>query len=337
MRICELQRLKSALGVSLKALFFCLPSSTCIRFVNGGFLRILLSLILTLNCNLTLAAPKKKVSLEPKPSWTVVETKLKGAGLSKPFLDFLKKHYQEKTFARTLRLNFLTFRHSPIQKNKVSPLAVKKTAAFIAANKNVLERAEAKYSVSKETIAALLWMETQHGKLRGAFHIPSVFVHILQSDRPEVTDYLVRLARKNKSFATLTEKEIRELMTERSKKKFEFAVEQLKELQEIYKDDNDYLVGLKGSFAGAFGIPQFIPSSFNAWAVAEKKGEEPDLYDAKDAIFSVANYLKSNGWNSKDSESFIRALLKYNNSKDYAATILELARLARDQGIAVYQ
>ncbi len=272
-----------------------------------------------------------------KPNWSVVEAKLRGAGISQPFVSFLKKNYEAKTFARTMRLNFLTFRRSPIQKNQISPIAIRKTSEFIRSHREILQQAEKKFGVSKETISALLWLETQHGKLKGGFHVTSVFVHLLQCERKDVINKLTQLAEKNTSFATLKRKEIRVLMAERAVKKFRWAIEELKELEEIYKDDQDFLADLKGSFAGAFGIPQFIPSSYNSWAVSPDKQKEPDLYDAKDAIFSVANYLKSNGWVKSDPQSFTKALLKYNNSKDYAATILELSKLARDQGIAVYQ
>lgn len=274
---------------------------------------------------------------EPKPSWTVVESKLRAAGLSRAFVDHLRKHYQAKTFTKTLRFNHLLFRRATIRENKITPLAIRKTSDFVQKNKDMLSKAEKRFGVPKETIAALLWLETQHGVLKGEFHVASVFVHVVQSSRPDVQAWLVDLAKQDQSFADLKPKEIKKLLAERAQKKFKWALEELKELQEIFRDDREYLIDLHGSFAGAFGMPQFLPSSYNSWALSADKHKEPDLYDTNDAIMSVANYLRSNGWRKSNSKTYTKALLKYNNSKDYAATILELSRLARDQGIAVYQ
>jgi membrane-bound lytic murein transglycosylase B len=54
---------------------------------------------------------------------------------------------------------------------------------------------------------------------------------------------------------------------------------------------------LKGSYAGAMGIPQFISSSYRNFAVDfHQKGQKNILTNHADAIGSVANYFKLNGW-----------------------------------------
>jgi membrane-bound lytic murein transglycosylase B len=83
---------------------------------------------------------------------------------------------------------------------------------------------------------------------------------------------------------------------------------------------------MKGSFAGAFGFPQFVPTSYEQWAkspVARKAG--PNLFRVEDAIFSVASYLSSNGWKAEDPASQKAALFHYNRSQDYGDTVLKLA------------
>lgn len=51
-----------------------------------------------------------------------------------------------------------------------------------------------------------------------------------------------------------------------------------------------------GSFAGAMGLGQFMPSSFLQWAVDFNGDGRRDLWDAEDAIGSVANYFAQHGW-----------------------------------------
>jgi membrane-bound lytic murein transglycosylase B len=53
---------------------------------------------------------------------------------------------------------------------------------------------------------------------------------------------------------------------------------------------------IKGSYAGAMGIPQFMPSNALTLARDGSKDGKVDLFDHQDAIFSVANYLKHHGW-----------------------------------------
>ncbi|OGT33897.1 MAG: hypothetical protein A3C44_02550 [Gammaproteobacteria bacterium RIFCSPHIGHO2_02_FULL_39_13] len=53
---------------------------------------------------------------------------------------------------------------------------------------------------------------------------------------------------------------------------------------------------IKGSYAGALGIPQFMPSSYRYYGVAYHKGEPVNLFEQNDAIASVANYFHKMGW-----------------------------------------
>lgn len=63
---------------------------------------------------------------------------------------------------------------------------------------------------------------------------------------------------------------------------------------------------------GAFGLCQFLPSSYLSFAIDGNGDGVVDLFNVEDVIFSVANYLKKHGW----SDSFyhkVSALYAYNN------------------------
>jgi membrane-bound lytic murein transglycosylase B len=53
---------------------------------------------------------------------------------------------------------------------------------------------------------------------------------------------------------------------------------------------------IKGSYAGALGVPQFLPSSYRRYAVDIDGDGKRDLWNHADAIGSIANYYKSHGW-----------------------------------------
>jgi len=97
-------------------------------------------------------------------------------------------------------------------------------------------------------------------------------------------------------------------------------------LQKVHKWNWKIERDLRGSFSGAFGIPQFLPSSYVRWARSHKKAKQPIISRPEDAIMSVAHYLKDHGWKKSNREAQLAALYKYNNSHDYAAAIVDLAQ-----------
>ncbi|MFQ6603962.1 MAG: lytic transglycosylase domain-containing protein [Fidelibacterota bacterium] len=99
-------------------------------------------------------------------------------------------------------------------------------------------------------------------------------------------------------------------------------------LEYCYEDSIDPFL-IKGSYAGAFGYGQFIPTSYIAYAVdADSNGvRDPHAWD--DALGSIANYLIKNGYDST-SKSFRentrnwKAVFAYNHSKNYVNAVMEL-------------
>jgi membrane-bound lytic murein transglycosylase B len=161
----------------------------------------------------------------------------------------------------------------------------------------------------------------------GTFHIVSVYLHLLQTKRPKNLASLTKLALlKNKEVKKYnTAKEVRKLMRERSISKSKWAEEQLIALAQIRKKKHLDLVSLRGSYAGAFGLPQFIPSSYRDYAEALVPEATPNITKPNDAIMSVANYLQKKGWQMDNQEAQVAALMKYNNSRDYANGILNIS------------
>jgi membrane-bound lytic murein transglycosylase B len=161
----------------------------------------------------------------------------------------------------------------------------------------------------------------------GSFHILSVYLHLLQADRPVYRKELVKLAlQKNEKTRQADPKKIPATMAERTKNKSKWAREQLIALASIRKNKSLDLKTLRGSYAGAFGLPQFIPSSYLAYAQPYRAKAKPNLQKAADAIMSVGNYLAKSGWDSKDRDAKIAALMMYNNSRDYAESILAISQ-----------
>jgi membrane-bound lytic murein transglycosylase B len=82
---------------------------------------------------------------------------------------------------------------------------------------------------------------------------------------------------------------------------------------------------MKGSWAGAFGIPQFMPSSYVIFAVDYDGDGKADLYDYPDAFASIANYLHRVGWVTGNEKKMRRAVYNYNHEKAYVNAVFAYA------------
>ncbi|GAA5094257.1 lytic murein transglycosylase B [Wohlfahrtiimonas larvae] len=128
---------------------------------------------------------------------------------------------------------------------------------------SALLRAEAEYGVSAAVITAIIGVETSYGANRGNWAVVDA-LSTLSFEYPRRADF--------------------------------FSNELQKFLNIAYKMNRDPF-SFKGSYAGAMGYPQFMPSSYMAYAVDFDGDGIKDLWNNPvDAIGSVANYLAKHGW-----------------------------------------
>ncbi len=202
--------------------------------------------------------------------------------------------------------------------------SIGKSKEFIKNNLLSLSKAEAKYKVPKEVITSILWIETRHGSFMGDNHIISVYASLAMADQPEIVK-MNRKAMLEKYSASKSEiPDLEKKLKERTEEKAEWAVEQLLALEKMRRTSPYDVFSLQGSWAGAFGMSQFIPTSYISWAVDGNGDGKVNLYDVDDAVFSVANYLKVNGWGTTVKEQR-SAVFHYNRSNEYVDAVLVLA------------
>ena len=92
-------------------------------------------------------------------------------------------------------------------------------------------------------------------------------------------------------------------------------------------NDNIPPHSIKGSYAGAFGYGQFIPSSFNTYAADGDGDGIRKPYEWSDVFASVGNYLAKNGYpvnNPYDQEKVYQSVFAYNHADNYVKAVLEL-------------
>ncbi|MBK1718969.1 lytic murein transglycosylase B [Thiocystis violacea] len=134
--------------------------------------------------------------------------------------------------------------------------------AFWRRNASALDRAAARYGVPPEYMVAIIGVETRYGGFVG---------------KTRIIDALSTLA-----FAY--------------PRRAEYFTGELENFLIMTRDEGVDPQSPRGSFAGAMGLGQFMPSSFRDHAVDLNGDGHRDLWNPADAIGSVANYFKQHGW-----------------------------------------
>ena len=134
---------------------------------------------------------------------------------------------------------------------------------FWQQNQATLERAQKEYGVAPEVIVAIIGVETRYGRVTGGHR---------------VVDALMTLAFDYPPRASFFRKELTQFLL-------------------LAREEGKNPISLTGSYAGAMGFGQFIPSSYRSYAVDFDQDGVRDIWQNRnDAIGSVANYFSRHGW-----------------------------------------
>ena len=145
----------------------------------------------------------------------------------------------------------------------ISPIRVSNGADFLQRFLPEFEKAEEKFGVPKEIIAAIIGIESSYGSITG---------------RERVIDSLSTLAFDYP-------------------RRSNFFTKQLEHFLLLSREEKLDAFSMKGSYAGAMGYGQFIPSSYRSYAIDfDNDGIRNIVTNPVDAIGSVANYLSKHGW-----------------------------------------
>jgi membrane-bound lytic murein transglycosylase B len=148
---------------------------------------------------------------------------------------------------------------------RTSSKKVSKGINFYKKNKNLINIVENLYDIEKELLLALMGIETNFGTYVGKMDILS-------------------------SLATLSF----------DKRRSEFFSNELIILLKLIENNQIDYKTLYGSWAGAFGFFQFMPSTMKNYAIDFDKNSYIDLKSNDDAYASAANYLNKIGWNNNE-------------------------------------
>ncbi|MDH5560811.1 MAG: lytic murein transglycosylase [Deltaproteobacteria bacterium] len=242
-------------------------------------------------------------------------------GLDQKFLEKVFFHPKLKKIPVVTERNVYNVENKRNYDDFLSSYSVMVAHRFSKKWKTVLKRASSKFEVDEEVLVAILLVETGFGNLLGKYPVISVFSSILVD-----ADSFIKI---HQGKPDLDEDQKYRLA--RLEKKSRWAKHELSALLMIVKKTPYGPFDIKGSFAGAFGIPQFLPSSYLKWGFDSDKNGSVNLFLMPDSIYSTANYLKSHGWEKGlHLESNKKAIWSYNNSEYYVSTVMALANKIKE-------
>jgi membrane-bound lytic murein transglycosylase B len=152
----------------------------------------------------------------------------------------------------------------------IEPIRIRAGVKFWQAHRDTLQRAQTELGVPAEIIVGIIGVETIYGQHTGNFRVMDALT-TLAFDFPGAHP--------------------------RAKERSAFFANELEEFLALTARTHTNPLALRGSYAGAMGLPQFMPSSWVKYAIDFDGDGRVDLFNsAADVIGSVGNYFKAFGW-----------------------------------------
>ncbi len=150
----------------------------------------------------------------------------------------------------------------------IEPQRIRGGVAFWHSNRAALQRANAQYGVPEEIIVAIVGIETLYGRNPGNFRVIDALTTLSFDYPPEAGNT-----------------------------RAPFFLTQLEDYLLFARENGIDVFSLRGSYAGAIGMPQFMPTSWRRYAVDYDGDGKIDLRrNSSDVIGSVAHFLQAHGW-----------------------------------------
>ena len=204
--------------------------------------------------------------------------------------------------------------------------SVRTAASFLAVNRPEIEKVLKGSPVSPEIVVAILNVESSLGSYKGTYPVMNVFASLCLLGTDPITDVAPEFWKNVLDGVPANEREaIRDKASKRAHSKARWAYRELKTVMTMAQDGRFDPLEVKGSWAGAYGLPQFIPSSANAYGRDGDGDGKINLNTLPDAVASVAHYLKIHGYRDDIPKKRRKAVWHYNHSDEYVDCVITLA------------
>ncbi|MGD9334936.1 MAG: lytic murein transglycosylase [Desulfobacterales bacterium] len=226
-------------------------------------------------------------------------------------------HFETKKAFR-----FLSHREAVLNYDQFTlPGNIRNSLKYMDKYKPHLLKAESTYGVNKEIITAIILIETRLGTTLGGPSVLNMLSTLASLKDPNVRNmFWGKVSRTTE----VTKKKFQNW----AKRKSKWAYNELKAFLTYTAREKIDPSRIYGSYAGAMGIAQFMPSNILIFAKDGDNDGRVDLFNHADAITSIASYLKHYGWhNGITRKGAYDVIYHYNHSRQYVDAVLNVAAL----------
>lgn len=272
---------------------------------------------------LLILLPRAAPAQEPYDYFAPLQDRLIKDGFDEKMIKSLYARSRVKFDTRAVSLYFV-HQESNVDYDQYSgKTLIKRARQYMKKYRTTLSGAEKLYGVDKTVITAIILVETQFGRLLGSSNVLNTLSTMAALFDGHVRDILWEQV-------SDTPELTRKIFNQKSNAKAEWAYEELKAfLYHAILEDFDP-VKIRGSFAGAMGIAQFMPSNIFYLAKDGNEDGRIDLFNHADAIYSIAFYLVHHGWKpGLSKKEAAKVIYHYNHSEQYVNTILKISSILK--------
>jgi membrane-bound lytic murein transglycosylase B len=203
-----------------------------------------------------------------------------------------------------------------------SAASVREARACRARHAEAFAAAERRERVPASVIAAIIHVESGCGRMTGSNVVLHRLARLAMANEPGNLDANMRRHTADSSDPTVPD-----VVRRRARYLEDTFYPEVRAVFTIADQLGIDPLGMEGSPAGAFGYPQFLPTSYLRFGVDGNGDGRVSLYDMADAAASCARYLAQNGWTPDVDRAGKRAVIwRYNRSEIYIDTILAIDR-----------
>lgn len=265
----------------------------------------------------------KPASAQLDNNFNEIRKKLVADGFNKSFIDSIYDAPEVLMDLSIVRLFFVIKESKLNYEQFTAPELIRRASQYLETHKKFFNIAENVYGVDPTVIAGIILVETRLGTSLGNYLIVSSLSSIASLISSDVREAIWKQIYHRGDYT-------REKFDDRAYKKAAWAYGELKAFLIYTLREKKDPLSIYGSYAGAIGICQFLPSNVLTLAVDGNDDGEINLFHHADAIVSVANYLKYHGWKpSIPEKKAFQVIYRYNNSTPYVNTILTISNLLK--------
>jgi membrane-bound lytic murein transglycosylase B len=283
-------------------------------------LRVALSLAFALVLN---ATGTPSAAADSSGDWQYLMDRLAADGLDRRRVEAV---FRDPRFPRFTGLSFSL---NPVE-SKSRYRAFRSASSFARARRcraryaDLFEESERRYGVPASVLTAILHVETQCGEFTGRSRVLPGLARLAMANEP--ANVRRNLARHGNGLPPSLRREAEDRTRERARYLEDTFYPEVRATFELASRLGLDPLEIRGSGSGAFGLPQFLPSSYLRFGVDANENGRMSLFEPADAIASCANYLVGHGWRRGISRSERRSVIwAYNHSEAYVDTVLAIA------------